>query len=134
MIAAYAGFGRSARVTVSPVIAAHGGKVMRSFIVSPATTDLSAILAEVKELDPNEVAVFNADASADAGASAVTAFVIGAGLKARLTTAMLYRSDVNRTGNSYVGMQVVMPWYWNLDPAACAWANRFPAAHDSLRS
>ena len=26
-----------------------------------------------------------------------------------------------------------MPWYWNLDPAARAWADRFAAAHDGLR-
>lgn len=133
VIAADTGFGRGALATMTPVIAGHGGEVMKSFIVPPAATDLSATLAEVKRLDPDVIAVFNAGASADAEIAAVTAFVAGAGLKAQVTTALLYLSDVDRVGDGYAGVQAAVPWYWNLDPAARAWADRFAAAHAGLR-
>lgn len=129
VIAADAGFGRGALATVTPVIAGHGGQIVKTFIVPPATSDLSAILEETKGLDPDVVAVFNAGAPNDAEVTAVTK----AGLRAHTTTALLYLSDVDRVRDGYAGVQAAVPWYWNLDPAARAWADRFAAAHDGRR-
>ena len=133
VIAADAGFGRGALATVTPVIAGHGGEVVKSFVVPPAATDLSAALAEAKALDPDVIAVFNAGADADRQVSAVTAFVAQSGMKAQVTTALLYLSDVDRVGAGYAGVTAAVPWYWNLDPAARAWADRFAASHNGLR-
>ena len=129
VIAADAGFGRGALATVTPVVAGHGGQIVKTFIVPPATSDLSAILEETKGLDPDVVAVFNAGAPNDAEVTAVTK----AGLRAHTTTALLYLSDVDRVRDGYAGVQAAVPWYWNLDPAARAWADRFAAAHDGRR-
>ena len=129
VIQADAGFGRGALATVTPIIAAHGGQVVKTFVVPPATSDLSTILAEVKGLDPDVVAVFNAGASNDIEVAAVT----GAGLRAIPTTALLYLSDVERTQAGYAGVQATVPWYWNLDPAARAWSDRFASAHAGRR-
>jgi len=128
-IVADAGFGRGALATVAPVVAEHSGEMAESFVVPPDTADMSAVLAEVKTLNPDVVAVFNAGASADIEIAAVT----GAGLQAQVTTALLYLSDVDRARDGYAGVQAAVPWYWNLDPAARAWADRFAAAHDGLR-
>jgi len=97
--------------------------------VPPATSDLSAVLEKAKGLDPDVVAVFNAGAPNDAEVTAVTK----AALRARTTTALLYLSDVDRVRDGYAGVQAAVPWYWNLDPAARAWADRFAAAHDGRR-
>ena len=129
VIAADAGFGRGALVTVAPEIAERGGQIVKTFIVPPATSDLSAILEETKGFDPDVVAVFNAGAANDAEVTAVTK----AGLRAHTTTALLYLSDVDRVRDGYAGVQAAVPWYWNGDPAARAWANRFAAAHDGRR-
>lgn len=75
------------------------------------------------------IAVFNAGASNDAEVAAVTS----AGLSGRVTTALLYLSDVDRTKGGYAGVQAAVPWYWNLDPAAHAWADRFAAQHGGAR-
>jgi len=128
-IVADAGFGRGALAIVAPVVAEHGGEMVKPFVVPPDTADLSAILAEVRTLNPDVVAVFNAGASADIEIAAVT----GAGLQTQVTTALLYLSDVDRARDGYAGVQAAVPWYWNLDPAARAWADRFAAAHDGLR-
>ncbi len=128
-IVADAGFGRGALTTVTPVIAAHGGQIVKTFIVPPATKDLSSVLAEVKALDPDVVAVFNAGASNDLQVAAVTS----ARLRAHVTTGLLYLSDVDRTQAGYAGVQAAVPWYWNLDPAARAWADRFAASHAGKR-
>ncbi len=129
VIAADAGFGRGALATVTPVVAGHGGQIVKTFIVPPATSDLSAILEEAKGLDPDVVAVFNAGAANDAEVTAVTK----AALRAHTTTALLYLSDVDRVREGYAGVQAAVPWYWNGDPAARAWADRFAAAHDGRR-
>ena len=129
VVAADAGFGRGALATVAPVVAGHGGQIVKTFIVPPATSDLSAILEEGKGLEPDVVAVFNAGAANDAEVTAVTK----AGLRAHTTTALLYLSDVDRVRDGYAGVQAAVPWYWNGDPAARAWADRFAAAHDGRR-
>ena len=69
-IVADAGFGRGALATVAPVVAEQGGEVVKSFVVPPDTSDLSGILAEIKTLNPDVVAVFNAGASADTESAA----------------------------------------------------------------
>ena len=128
-IVADAGFGRGAAATFAPIITAAGGQVVKAFTVPSTTRDLSAILAEVKGIDPDVIAVFNAGAGNDDEVAAVTK----AGLHARVTTALLYLSDVDRMRDGYAGVQAAVPWYWNLDPAARAWADRFAAAHGGRR-
>lgn len=129
VVAADAGFGRGALATVTPIVASHGGQIAKTFIVPPATSDLSGILAEIRGLDPDVIAVFNAGASNDAEVAAVTA----AGLRGRVTTALLYLSDVDRVRGGYAGVTAAVPWYWNLDLAARAWADRFAAQHAGTR-
>ncbi len=129
VIAADAGFGRGALATMAPVVARHSGQIVKSFVVPPGTRDLSSILEEIRGLDPDVVAVLNAGASNDAEVAAVKE----AGLRAHTTTALLYLSDVDRMRDGYAGVQAAVPWYWNLDPAARAWADRFAATHDGRR-
>ena len=128
-VVADAGFGRGALATMTPVIAAHGGEVAKSFVVPPNTADLSAILNEARGLHPDVMAVFNAGADADREVAAV----VQAGLPAQVATALLYLSDVDRVGDGYAGVRAAVPWYWNLDPAARAWSDRFAAGHAGLR-
>lgn len=128
-VVADAGFGRGALATMTPVIAAHGGAVAKSFVVPPATTDLSAILDEARSLHPDVIAVFNAGADADRDVAAV----VKAGLPAQVATALLYLSDVDRVGDGYAGVRAAVPWYWNLDPAARAWSDRYAVAHAGVR-
>ena len=129
VVAADAGFGRGALATVMPIVTAQGGQIAKTFVVPPATSDLSGILTEIKGIDPDVVAVFNAGANNDVEVAAVTS----AGLRGRVTTALLYLSDVDRTKAGYAGVEAAVPWYWNLDPAARAWADRFAASHAGAR-
>ncbi len=122
------GFGRGGIATMTPVITAHGGQVVKSFIVPP-TGDYSAILDELRGLNPGVVAVIDAGAKDDAGVTAVTK----AGLSAVTTTALLYLSDVDRVQGGYTGVVAASPWYWNLDATARAWSDRFALAHGGRR-
>jgi len=128
-IVADAGFGKGALATFTPIIAAHGGEILKSFTVPPSATDLSPIINEIKTLHPDVIAIFNAGAGADNQIAAVNA----AALQAHLTTALLYISDVERVGDGYAGVTAAVPWYWNLDAPARAWADRFAAAHGGVR-
>ncbi len=128
-IAEDTGFGKGAAATMAQVTGAHGGEVLKSYVVPPSTTDYAAILEEVRGLHPDVVAAFGDGARGDIAVSAVTK----AGLPAVTTTALLYLSDVDRVQGGYAGVEAAVPWYWNLDPAARAWSDRFAAAHDGLR-
>jgi branched-chain amino acid transport system substrate-binding protein len=128
-IADDSGFGRAGLATVTPKITAHGGEVVKTFLTPPTEDGYAAVIEEVRGLKPDVVAVINAGAKDDAVVSAVTK----AKLSAITTTALLYLSDVDRIKDGYAGLVATVPWYWNLDPTARAWSDRFAAAHDGRR-
>jgi branched-chain amino acid transport system substrate-binding protein len=123
------GFGRAGLATMTPKITAHGGEVVKTFLTPPTEDGYAAVIEEVRGLKPDVVAVINAGAKDDAVVSAVTK----AKLSATTTTALLYLSDVDRIKDGYAGLVATVPWYWNLDPTARAWSDRFAAAHDGRR-
>ena len=129
MVAAETGFGKGVMGLMAPVVAAHGGQVVKSIMVPAGTTDFSAVLGDVRGAGADVVAVFSDGARGDDGATAMTQ----AGLKGTVTTALLYLSDVDRVKDGYAGVVATVPWYWDLDPAARAWADRFAASHGGQR-
>jgi branched-chain amino acid transport system substrate-binding protein len=128
-IVADAGFGRNAVAAFMPYVTAQGGEVLKSFLVPVGNADLTPILQEIKALNPDVIGVFSAGADADTKIAQVTSF----GVKARVTTALLYLSDVDRMKDGYAGVRGTVPWYWNMDAAARAWSDRFAATHGGLR-
>ena len=116
---------------MSPIVTAHGGEVTKSVTLPAqnAESDFSAALGDISGLNPDVVAVFDDAAKGDAG----IAFLTRAGLKATVTTALLYLSDVDRVKDGYAGVVAAVPWYWNLDPAARAWSDRFARDHNGVR-
>ena len=131
MIAEDTGYGKSGAALMSPIVVAHGGEVAKSVVIPAQNTeaDFSNVLADIRALTPDVVAVFDDAAKGDAG----IAFLTKAGLKATMTTALLYLSDVDRVKDGYAGVVAAVPWYWNLDPAARAWSDRFAGSHNGLR-
>jgi branched-chain amino acid transport system substrate-binding protein len=116
---------------MTPIVTAHGGEVVKSVMIPQQNTeaDFSNALGDISAANPDVVAVFDDAAKGDVG----IAFLTKAKLKATITTALLYLSDVDRVKDGYAGVVAAVPWYWNLDPAARAWADRFAAAHNGLR-
>jgi branched-chain amino acid transport system substrate-binding protein len=131
MIAEDTGFGRGTAAIMSPVVTAQGGEIAKSLIIPAQNTeaDFSKALDDINSLNPNVVAVFDDAAKGDAG----IAFLTKAGLKATITPALLYLSDVDRVKDGYAGVVAAVPWYWDMDPAARAWADRFAADHNGMR-
>ena len=130
-IAEDTGFGKGGAALMSPIVVAHGGEVVKSVVVAAQNTeqDFSAALGDISALSPDVVAVFDDAAKGDVGITVLTK----AGLKATITTALLYLSDVDRVKDGYAGVVAAVPWYWNLDPAARAWSDRFAGSHNGLR-
>ncbi len=123
------GFGRAGVATMTPKITAHGGEVVKTLLTPPTEDGYAAVIEEARGLKPDVVAVINAGAKDDAVVSAVTK----AKLSATTTTALLYLSDIDRVKDGYAGLVATVPWYWNLDATARAWADRFAAAHGGRR-
>jgi branched-chain amino acid transport system substrate-binding protein len=123
------GFGHSGLTNMTPLITAHGGEIVKTYVTPPATGGYATILDELRGVNPDVVAVINAGAKDDDGVSTVTR----AALPAVTTTALLYLSDVDRVQSGYAGVEAAVPWYWNLDAAARTWSDRFAAAHDGRR-
>jgi branched-chain amino acid transport system substrate-binding protein len=130
-IAEDTGFGKAGAGLMSPIVVAHGGEAVKSVVIPQQNTeaDFSNALGDISGANPDVVAVFDDAAKGDVG----IAFLNKAKLKATITTALLYLSDVDRVKDGYAGVVAAVPWYWNLDPAARAWADRFAAAHNGLR-
>jgi branched-chain amino acid transport system substrate-binding protein len=124
-IAEDTGFGKGSAALMSPIVAAHGGEIVKSVVIPAQNTesDFSAALGDISGLNPDDAA------KGDVG----IAFLTKAGLKATITTALLYLSDVDRVKDGYAGVVAAVPWYWNLDPAARAWSDRFASSHNGLR-
>lgn len=131
LIAEDTGFGRGTAAIMSPIVAARGGEVVKSVVIPTQNTetDFATALGDIRDLNPDVVAVFDDAAKGDAG----IAFLTKAGLKATVTTSLLYLSDVDRVKDGYAGVVAAVPWYWNLNPATRAWSDRFAASHDGLR-
>ena len=127
-IVADTGFGHSAVAAFTPHVVAQGGTLVQSFVVKPGT-DLTPVLRQVATLHPDVIGVFGAGADADRDVAQVTQF----GLKAHVTMALLHLADIDRVKGDYAGVRAAVPWYWNMDPAARAWADRFAKAHAGLR-
>ena len=130
-IAEDTGFGKGGAALTSPIVVAHGGEIVKSVVIPQQNTetDFSNALGDIRSSNPDVVAVFDDAAKGDAG----IAFLTKAGLKATITTALLYLSDVDRVKDGYAGVVAAVPWYWNLNPAARAWSDRFAAGHNGLR-
>jgi branched-chain amino acid transport system substrate-binding protein len=130
-IAEDTGFGKGSAGIMSSIVTAHGGEVVKAVMIPQQNTeaDFSGALGDISGANPDVVAVFDDAAKGDVG----IAFLTKARLKATITTALLYLSDVDRVKDGYAGVVAAVPWYWNLDPAARAWADRFAATHDGLR-
>ena len=128
-LVADAGFGKSAVAAFTPSITKQGGEIVKTFLMPVGNVDLASTLREIEALHPDVVGVFSAGADADRKVTAVTQ----SGVKARVTTALLYLSDVDRVKDGYAGVRGTVPWYWNLDAKARAWSDRFAAAHAGLR-
>src|SRR5580693_568183 len=130
-IAEDTGFGKAGAGLMSPIVVAHGGEIVKSVVIPQQNTetDFSNALGDIRGSNPDVVAVFDDAAKGDVG----IAFLNKAKLKATITTALLYLSDVDRVKDGYAGVVAAVPWYWNLDPAARAWADRFAASHNGLR-
>src|SRR6201996_9090094 len=125
------GFGKGGAALMSPIVVAHGGEIVKSVVIPQQNTetDFSNALGDIRGSNPDVVAVFDDAAKGDAG----IAFLTKAGLKATITTALLYLSDVDRVKDGYAGVVAAVPWYWNLDSTARAWADRFAESHNGLR-
>ena len=128
-LVADAGFGKSAVAAFTPSITAQGGAIVKTFLLPVGDVDLAPTMKEIAALHPDVVGVFSAGADADRKVTAATQ----SGVKARVTTALLYLSDVDRVKDGYAGVRGTVPWYWNLDPKARAWSDRFAGAHAGLR-
>jgi branched-chain amino acid transport system substrate-binding protein len=130
-IAEATGFGKGGVALMSPIVTAHGGEIVKSVVIPAqnSESDFSEVIGDIRGLNPDVVAVFDDAAKGDVG----IAFLTKAGLKATITTALLYLSDVDRVKDGYAGVVAAVPWYWNLDPAARAWSDRFASSHNGLR-
>ncbi|MGI3899714.1 MAG: ABC transporter substrate-binding protein [Janthinobacterium lividum] len=128
-VVADAGFGRGAIAAFTPHIVAQGGTLLHSFVVPVGAAEIGPVLKEAGALKPDVIGVFSAGADADTKVSQINA----AGAPAHLTTALLYLSDVDRVQGGYAGVRGTVPWYWDMDDRARAWADRFAGAHAGLR-
>ncbi len=127
-IVADSGFGHASLAAFTPHITADGGTLVQSFVVKPGT-DLAPVLQQIAALHPDVVGVFSAGADEDHDVAQVT----HSGLKVHVTVPLLHIADIDRVKGDYAGVRAAVPWYWDMNPAARAWSDRFAQAHGGQR-
>ena len=130
MVAADSGFGKGTAAIMGQAVAAHGGTVVKTVTLPAATTDFSSVRRRCARRD------------AQRG---------GRVQRRRPRRRRCHGHDQGRARrhcdhprpvpvgrgpgpkDGYAGVVAAVPWYWNIDATARAWADRFAASHDGLR-
>ena len=121
-------YGRSITEQMRKVIEASGGTIAGTIRHPLGTTDFSSYLLQAQASGAKVVALANGGVDTINAIKEANAFAIVAGGQA-LAATVLYISDVHALGLEVAqGLQVTTAFYWDLNPATRAFADRFQRA------
>jgi branched-chain amino acid transport system substrate-binding protein len=118
-------FGKSMLTDFSNAIAPYGGKFIHADTMPLGTTDFSSYMLAARNAKPQVLALLNA--GADTVNSMKAAKEFGLEKQMKIAVGLLFLSDVDALPDVFAGSRITDSWYWNMDSASRAWADRFTA-------
>jgi branched-chain amino acid transport system substrate-binding protein len=118
-------FGKSMLTDFSNAIAPYGGKFIHADTMPLGTTDFSSYMLAARNAKPQVLALLNA--GADTVNSMKAAKEFGLDKQMKIAVGLLFLSDVDALPDVFAGSRITDSWYWNMDSASRAWADRFTA-------
>ncbi len=124
-------FGKSMLTDFTDAIAPYGGKFVHADTMPLGTTDFSSYMLAAKNANPQVLALLNA--GADTVNSMKAAKEFGLDKQMKIVVGLLFLSDVDALPDVFAGSRITDSWYWNMDSASRAFADRFAAQDNGLR-
>jgi len=124
-------FGKSMLKDFGDAIAPYGGKFIHADLMPLGTTDFSSYMLAAKNAHPQVLALLNA--GADTVNSMKAAKQFGLDKQMKIVVGLLFLSDVDALPDVFAGSRITTSWYWDMDNASRAWANRYAARMHGLR-
>ncbi len=124
-------FGKSMLTDFTDAIAPYGGKFVHADSMPLGTTDFSSYMLAAKNANPQVLALLNA--GADTVNSMKAAKEFGLDKQMKIVVGLLFLSDVDALPDVFAGSRITDSWYWNMDSASRAFADRFAAQDNGLR-
>ncbi|WP_416886718.1 ABC transporter substrate-binding protein [Marinospirillum sp.] len=120
-------FGHALENDVRAVVESQGGRVVNTVRHPLATNDFSSYILQAQASGAQVVGLANA--GSDTVNSIITAGEFGLTHSGQTVAALLlFLNDVHALGvETAQGTQLVTGWYWDMNPEARAWADRFYA-------
>lgn len=118
-------FGHSLEADVTKVVEENGGEVIQTLRHPFPTPDFSSFILQAQGSGADVVALANA--GADTTNAINTAGEFGLTQSGQtLAALLLFLTDVHALGvDAAQGIQLTTGWYWDMNPEARAWADRF---------
>jgi branched-chain amino acid transport system substrate-binding protein len=124
-------FGKSMLSDFTAAIAPYGGKFIHADTMPLGTTDFSSYMLAAKNAHPQVLALLNA--GADTVNSMKAAKEFGLDKQMKIVVGLLFLSDVDALPDVFAGSRITDSWYWDMDSASRAFADRFAAQDNGLR-
>jgi branched-chain amino acid transport system substrate-binding protein len=118
-------FGKSMLTDFTDAIKPYGGVFIHADTMPLGTTDFSSYMLAARNAKPQVLALLNA--GADTVNSMKAAKEFGLDKQMKIAVGLLFLSDVDALPDVFAGSRITDSWYWNMDRASRAWADRFTA-------
>jgi branched-chain amino acid transport system substrate-binding protein len=119
-------FGTQMLADFGDAVKAKGGEIIKADGAPLGTTDFSSYVLAARAAKPQVLGIFSA--GADMVNTAKTAAQFGLGKDMKIAIGLLFLSDVDALPDVFTDSRITTSWYWDEDPAARAWADKFTKA------
>lgn len=126
-------FGHAMQRDITKVIAEGGGQIVGAVRHPPGLQDYSSVLLQAQNSGADSVAFLNAVSDLTNSVKQAKEFGLGADGRQQLVALAFLLTDAHGLGPAVAqGIQFSSVWYWDMNPAARAWSERFMARNKGM--
>ncbi|MBV8151075.1 MAG: ABC transporter substrate-binding protein [Candidatus Eremiobacteraeota bacterium] len=124
-------FGQQMVADFTTALKTKGAEFIHTDMLPLGASDYSPYLLAAKNAHAQVLGVLNAGSDTVNTMKAVKQFGIDKDMK--VAVGLLFLSDVDALPDVFAGSRITTSWYWNMDKAARAWADRYAKRMHGLR-
>lgn len=126
-------FGHAMQRDITKVVEEGGGTIVGAVRHPPGLQDYSSVLLQAQNSGADAVAFLNAVSDLTNSVKQAKEFGLGADGRQQLVALAFLLTDAHGLGPAVAqGIQFSSVWYWNMNPAARAWSERFMARNKGM--
>lgn len=126
-------FGHAMQRDITKVVTDGGGEIVGAVRHPPGLQDYSSVLLQAQNSGADAVAFLNAVSDMTNSVKQAKEFGLGADGSQQLVALAFLLTDAHGLGPAMAqGIQFSSVWYWDMNPAARAWSERFMARNKGM--